>query len=83
GARRLLQSRPIPVVSEFWPYGLKRSGMTPERYSRIVSEVFTHFYCFSEKTERFEMHPIAEIGDLFHIYDKPRRGDQIVLINRA
>lgn len=78
GARQLL-SRGIPVASEFWPYGIKRAGMSLLDYSRIVAETFTHFYHFHHG--EYERMSIARINELFDIYKTPREFGQVILVN--
>jgi FkbM family methyltransferase len=78
GARQLL-SRGIPVVSEFWPYGIKRSGMTLSDYYRIVLENFTCFYYFHDG--QYEKRPITEINELFETYSAPGEFGQVILVN--
>jgi len=43
GAKELL-SRGIPVVSEIWPYALKRSGMTLEQYCLNARNYWTSYW---------------------------------------
>ncbi len=68
GARRFF-SRNVPVVSEFWPYGMARAGTSPASYCATVASAFTHFYVISEGVKR----PIHEIANLFDAYHKPRQ----------
>ena len=63
GAKGLL-SRDIPIVSELWPYGILRSGMTREDYVSIVSDIWTSYWI--RKSEGiFVKYPIAAIGTFF------------------
>jgi FkbM family methyltransferase len=77
GAQKVLNAE-IPVVAEFWPYALNRSGMSPLQYCRIVSDLFTNFYVLSGK--HFEKHGISDINGLFDVYKAPREMCQIVLV---
>lgn len=70
GARSLL-ARPIPIVSEFWPYGIWRSGMPQSEFQRTVTELFTDYYVLSDKHP--EKKPINDLEDLFKIYREPRQ----------
>ena len=79
GARRVLD-RGAPVVSEFWPYGIKRSGMSLSDYSRIVNDMFTHFYHFSDG--QFEKMEIGRIDELYKIYETPREFSQIIFVKQ-
>lgn len=78
GARGFL-SRRIPVVSEFWPYGIERSGMSRHDFCQILEELFTDFYVLGGATLR--KNPISEIEELFDVYSKPREMCVIVLIS--
>ena len=81
GARHFL-SQGTPVVSEFWPYGIKRSGMSADQYCRILSELFTHFYVLAG--EPFQKRAIPEIRGLFNVYSQPREMCVVVLVrNRS
>ena len=80
GAQRLLD-RGIPVVSEFWPYGIKRSGMSLSDYYRIVNEIFTHFYHFRDG--QFEKMVIGQIDELYKVYEKPREFAQIIYVKQS
>ena len=77
GAQRVLD-RGVPVVSEFWPYGIKRSGMSLSDYSLVVNEMFTHFYHLRDG--RFEKMEIGCIDELYKIYEKPREVSQIIYV---
>jgi FkbM family methyltransferase len=68
----------VPVVSEFWPYAIERSGMSRADYLGIVSDLFTHFYF--PQGGGFEKFPIAEIDHLFDAYSAPRQMCQMVLV---
>jgi FkbM family methyltransferase len=80
GARESL-ARPIPVVSEFWPYGILRSGMPRREYSQIVRGLFTHFSLLGRDGTVWS--PIAELDELFDVYSGSDRFCQIVLLRRS
>jgi FkbM family methyltransferase len=69
GAESFLQ-RGIPVVSEFWPYGILRSGTSEAEFGSVVSRFFAHYYLFSERpaTRR----NISEISSLFERFRSRR-----------
>lgn len=62
GARELL-SRGIPVVSEIWPYGILRAGMSPEEFFRIAEDLWTHYWVLRQ--ERLISRPIETLRSLF------------------
>ncbi|MFB3922023.1 MAG: FkbM family methyltransferase [Terriglobia bacterium] len=78
GARELLH-RNIPVVTEFWPYAIARSGLSQERFSQIVSEHFTHFYLLNSPQPSRK--PVSEISALFRTYSRPKAMCQLLLIS--
>ena len=40
GARKVLKSSPsCTVVGEYWPYGLNKSGIQPEKYLQLISSL--------------------------------------------
>jgi FkbM family methyltransferase len=70
GARGLLE-RGIPVISEFWPYGILRSGFSEAEYQRVAASLFTHFYVLGERTRA--RRSVSEIPALFSAYQSPRQ----------
>jgi FkbM family methyltransferase len=77
GARELLR-RAVPVVTEFWPYAILRSGMSREAFGQTVAGLFTHLYLLHDPEHR--KRPIAEIDELFDAFSAPRQMCQIVLV---
>jgi len=63
GAGELLRQNPIPVVSEFWPYGIRRSGMSQAEFAAIVKDFFSGFTVVSD--EQPKEHDIEEIDMMF------------------
>lgn len=43
GARKLL-NQGMPVVSEIWPYGIKRAGMSMEEFNELINELWASFW---------------------------------------
>ena len=80
GARNFLK-RGIPVVSEFWPYGLERAGTSPAEYASLVAESFSHFFVVGNPD--YQRTPIEEIGKLFDLYPGPRNFGLIVFVPSA
>lgn len=61
GARKLL-SKGIPVVSEIWPYGLRRAGMSQEQFCSIVSEFWQHYWVIRDN--EFVQYEIDQFASL-------------------
>jgi FkbM family methyltransferase len=77
GARQFLR-RGIPVVIEFWPYGIRRSGMSEQEFCEILSELFSRFYVFGGEPER--EFSIGNASRLFQMYAGPREMCTVVLL---
>jgi len=63
GADDFLSKQKIPVVMEFWPYGLLRSGTTKDEFLSIIKKLFTHFYIVDK--EPIELKDISQVEVLF------------------
>lgn len=82
GARQLLSRRtPVPVVSEFWPYGILRSGLSKSDFCEIVVELFECFYVVTDGPA--QRRPVGEIESLFERYRSPREFCTLVLVSRS
>jgi FkbM family methyltransferase len=60
-------SRDVAVVSEFWPYGIIRSGMTQAEYVAIVSGIWSQYWVLRGKPgkQKFVKYPINTLDILF------------------
>lgn len=76
GARRTL-ARGIPTVSEFWPYGIERSGISRQDYCNILADLFQSFH---EIDGPATARPIHELAGLFDVYTSPRQFCTLVLV---
>ena len=56
GARALLK-RDVPVVSEVWPYGIVRAGMTLDQFNELVVSIWPCFWM--KRRDHFARYPIA------------------------
>jgi FkbM family methyltransferase len=77
GARRVL-GRGVPVVSEFWPYAILRSGMSQAEFCATVSNIFTHFYVVSDRQS--ERCSVSQLEGLFVTYSQPRQMCLVALV---
>lgn len=80
GAKEVISRYHVPVVGEFWPYGIKRAGYTSTQYCEIVSSLFSHYY--DPKGAR-EFCAIGSFARLFEKYTGPEDGTDIVLVNEG
>ncbi|VAX10269.1 hypothetical protein MNBD_GAMMA25-43 [hydrothermal vent metagenome] len=80
GARQFLLKHPqIPVMMEFWPYAILRSGVTKMEFSEVLGSIFNKFYSFGN--EGFIEYNIADIGGYFDANTDPEGGTAIMLTN--
>jgi hypothetical protein len=77
GAKDIILRDKVPSVTEFWPYGIARSGMSQDTYCTLISSMYTHFYDYLDM-KRFN---VDELGALFDRYAGPDVGTDIVLVN--
>lgn len=81
GARQFFKTYPrVPVIMEFWPYAIKRSGMSRDEFIALVTELFNGYYV--DTFPGHEFHSIASIGEYFDSLDHPQAGSSVVLVNR-
>ena len=80
GARQFLTNHPdVPVMMEFWPYAILRSGVTKTEFSELVGSMFKKFYSFGN--DGFKEYEIADIGGYFERNTDPEGGTAIMLTN--
>ena len=79
GARGLLGSG-VPVVAEFWPYGLRRAGGL-ERYCELAEELFAGFVDLGSVEDQAapERRPIAQVAELTERYGGVEFTDLLLL----
>ncbi len=53
----------IPVCSEVWPYGIKRSGMSEETFCNLIQQHWTHYWL--RRKNGFVRYPISIFPTLF------------------
>ncbi len=80
GARQTL-AHGMPVISEFWPYGLRRAGFDAQSFTAIVASIFTHVVHVDLTADRWERRPIHAIADMFDPYPGPDDGQEIILLS--
>ena len=77
GAKAFL-AKGVPTVSEIWPYGILRSGMSLDEFCRIVQSNWSDYWVL--RGERFIRYPIS----MFDRYlDEIEDGDGNVVFTRA
>lgn len=76
GAKNTITSE-VPVLAEFWPYGLTKAGVTPEAFTALLAELFSHFLDLKDKTQSRQ--DIKNIGYLFDRYSGIAHTDLLLL----
>jgi FkbM family methyltransferase len=77
GAKAFFKRRKVPVMSEFWAYGIERSGISGSEYCSILAQTFSRFYLLTDKG--FELKSISEIEGLFKTGHDPRKIGSLIL----
>ncbi len=81
GASQFFKQHPqVPVVMEFWPYAIKRSGVTKQAFLELVGDLFTGY--FVNEVGKFQYKDMGSLGDFFDEQDFPDKGSTIVLCNK-
>ena len=78
GATRLLAEK-VPVVTEFWPYGLDRSGYYDSFVSNLTGYRYNHVIDLSEPGRLYPCIP-ASFSTLWERYSGPGNGQTDLLI---
>lgn len=77
GASDLLR-RGVPVVAEFWPYGIDRSGMSQAEFCAVLSEYFCFFYV--RRRERYIQYPLSVLPSLFAELPGPHDFENVIFL---
>lgn len=80
GAQKFF-AKGIPVVGEFWPYGIDRSGISPEAFCKILADIFGSFYLVADRPFRPE--PITDFARLFEVFRGPREFGLVILLPKS
>lgn len=75
GAEKLL-AKGIPVVSEIWPYGIERSGMSQEHFCSIAEEHWSSYWVL--RRGRFVRYPIGILNVFFEELGTSGKFDNVV-----
>ena len=77
GAKQLLENG-VPVVSEIWPYGIYRSGMSAQIFCRQIEELWLTYWVWNNK--RFVNYPIAEFTAYFDLLSKNNGSGNVIFM---
>jgi FkbM family methyltransferase len=75
GAREFL-ARDVPVVSEVWPYGITRSGMSLASFDALVKGIWPNFWV--KRRDRFVRYPIAAFSSFLDELARPSDYDNVI-----
>ena len=79
GARDTI-SHGLPVVTELWPYGINRSGMSAEEFCQLISDLFSTFYV--RRRSKWHQKRTDEFQQTYRRFDNGTSATDIVLIPR-
>ncbi len=82
GARDTL-SHGTPLISEFWPYGIRRSGLERDAYAEIVRSLFERLVIVDAATGRTEPRDADAIAELFDAHPLPEQNLELILVPRS
>ena len=82
GAQETLRQG-MPVISEFWPYGIRRSGLERDAYAEIVRSRFARFAIVDAATGRIETRDVAAIPEIFDAHPLPEQNLELILFPRV
>lgn len=71
-----------PVLSEFWPYGILRSGMDRDAFTSVVRSLFPRIVIVDAATDRFEERDSADIAPMFDTHRRPEQQLEIIFLRR-
>ncbi len=75
GAKSVLSKR-IPVVSEIWPYAIKRAGMTQEQFCNIAKSIWSDYWVW--RRSKFVRYPIDTLYILFDELGCDEQQDNVI-----
>ena len=81
GARRTLAGG-ASVLTEFWPYGIERSGLDRRAYVELVFSIFDRALLVDAAAGRFEPLDAESLGGLFETATDPHRFREVLLLPR-
>ncbi len=81
GARKTLAGG-APVLTEFWPYGIERSGFERDRYLDLVRTLFDRVMLVDASANRFDTLSTAALAAHFDARTDPHRFWEILLLPR-
>ena len=82
GAERFIRNHPhVPLVMEFWPYAIKRSGVSKQDFLNLIGSLFTGY--FADIDGKYKPMSMDSLPEFFDEQEDPTKGSTIVLYNEA
>jgi FkbM family methyltransferase len=78
GARQLLGSG-IPTISEVWPYGILRTGMSLDHFSSVVEDIWSDYWV--ERRNRFIRYPTTVFNRYLDELGSDGRFENVIFTN--
>ena len=69
----------IPAVLEFWPYGMKRNGISKKGYVELLNTIFTHYYLY--RYGRFIKYKVQYIELLWDELEYGTHFESVIFVN--
>ena len=82
GSRETL-SHGMPLISEFWPYGIRRSGLERDAYAEVVRSLFERFVIVDAATGKTEPREAGAIAELFDAHPRPEQNLELIFLPRV
>lgn len=73
------QKKVVPVISEFWPYGMIRAGINKMEFFDIVTAIFSHFFVW--RHGRFLKYRIEDIALFWDEMNFEAIFDNVIYVN--
>lgn len=65
GMTKLLKSKDVRIITEFWPIGLKRSGVMPEKYIESLINIGFKLFDINEFDKKIEPTEIQKLTQMY------------------
>lgn len=78
GARKTL-AHGMPVLTEFWPYGILRSGLDRDTYCEIITSTFSRLAIMDAGSSQFEERDVTVLPALFDAFAQPDQNLELIL----
>lgn len=83
GARSFLSTyNRVPVVMEFWPYAMNKSGQDKKEFLTMIYNLFNTFYLLSGSSYvKHKIHDLKKYYEQYESSSNPSAGAELILLN--